>query len=33
MFRLNLDGEAWAEIVNKRPLNAALLYKVGLNVF
>ena len=33
MFRLNLDGEAWAEIVNKQPLNAALLFKVGLNMF
>ena len=28
-IRLNLEGEAWAEIVNKQPLNSALLYKVG----
>jgi hypothetical protein len=27
---LNLPGNAWAEIVNAQPMNAALLYKVAL---
>merc|ERR1719234_2415232 len=27
---LKLEGEAWAKIVNKRPLNSALLFKVAL---
>ena len=28
-FRLDLSGEAWAAIVNKQPLNSALLFKVS----
>ena len=32
-FRFNLSGDAWADIVNKQPLNSAFLFKVTLKTF
>ena len=31
--RFNLSGDAWADIVNKQPLNSAFLFKVTLKTF
>ena len=31
--RFNLSGDAWADIVNKQPLNSAFLFKVTHKTF